>query len=147
MQLAELPNWSGAHCLGKDPEGFFPRRGTAQVTARAAKLVCNGDGEDQKECPRRVQCLEYALERKERDGIWGGMSEKQRSTLARRRRQDAADRELELTQPPVTVTTAVDAVGRRRKARITERAAAAATRSKETSSAQSRVIVRVTYAA
>jgi WhiB family redox-sensing transcriptional regulator len=32
-------------------------------------------------CEVRAQCLEYALERDERFGIWGGLSERERRKL------------------------------------------------------------------
>jgi WhiB family redox-sensing transcriptional regulator len=35
-------------------------------------------------CPVRLDCLEYALEARERFGIWGGTTEKQRRRLLRR---------------------------------------------------------------
>ena len=45
---------------------FFPERGGSTVKAKA---IC-------KECKVREECLEFAVERKERFGIWGGKSER-----------------------------------------------------------------------
>lgn len=38
-------------------------------------------------CPVRDECLDYALERRQDDGIWGGMTPKERYNLRRRRRR------------------------------------------------------------
>ncbi|MFD9569942.1 WhiB family transcriptional regulator [Streptomyces sp. NPDC059982] len=62
-----------ALCAQTDPEEFFPEKGG---TTRAAKTVCTA-------CQVRDECLEAALTRPERFGIWGGMSEHERSTLHR----------------------------------------------------------------
>lgn len=62
-----------AACKNMDGNVFFPERG---VPAETAKAVCRG-------CPVRLQCLEYALTAKERFGIWGGMSERERRRLRR----------------------------------------------------------------
>lgn len=97
LDLDNEPTFEGALCGGMPTDAFFPERGTAQITARDAKAICNGiDGKDA--CPARGVCLEYALERKERFGIWGGMSEKERSRVAKERRVAAKKRELELEQ-------------------------------------------------
>lgn len=64
-----------ANCLGVDPELFFPERG---ASTREAKAVCAG-------CAVRLECLEYALRNHEKFGIWGGLSERERRRLRRRR--------------------------------------------------------------
>jgi WhiB family redox-sensing transcriptional regulator len=92
------PDWTGANCLGKKPDGFFPERGTAQITARDAKRVCNGENHGESVCPLRGQCLEYALDSKERFGIWGGRSERERARIAKTRRVAAKRHELEIEQ-------------------------------------------------
>ncbi len=62
-------------CAQTDPDAFFPDKGGA--TTRAAKAVCAG-------CPVRTECLTYALDRGERFGVWGGMSERERHRLLTR---------------------------------------------------------------
>ena len=64
-----------AHCLGVDPDLFFPERG---ASTREAKEVCRG-------CVVREDCLEYALGNSEKFGIWGGMSERERRRIRRQR--------------------------------------------------------------
>lgn len=64
-----------ANCLGVDPDLFFPERG---ASTREAKGVCAG-------CEVRAECLEYALEKGEKFGIWGGLSERERRRLRRQR--------------------------------------------------------------
>ncbi|MPZ67821.1 MAG: hypothetical protein GEU83_20825 [Pseudonocardiaceae bacterium] len=58
-------------------KAFFPDKGGS---TRDAKRVCHT-------CPIRRACLEYALNHDERFGIWGGMSERERRALRRRRKQ------------------------------------------------------------
>ena len=64
-----------ANCLRVDPELFFPERG---ASSREAKSVFAG-------CAVRLECLEYALRNHEKFGIWGGLSERERRRLRRRR--------------------------------------------------------------
>lgn len=69
--------WEQAVCSQVDPEIFFPVPGGKHTTA---KLICRS-------CPVREQCLEYAQAHRLRDGIWGGLSDRERLAL---RRGDAA---------------------------------------------------------
>jgi len=64
-----------ANCMGVDPDLFFPERG---ASTREAKEVCRG-------CVVREDCLEYALANSEKFGIWGGLSERERRKIRRRR--------------------------------------------------------------
>ena len=64
-----------ANCMGVDPDLFFPERG---ASTREAKEVCRG-------CVVREDCLEYALANGEKFGIWGGLSERERRKIRRRR--------------------------------------------------------------
>ena len=64
-----------ANCMGVDPDLFFPGRG---ASTREAKEVCRG-------CVVREDCLEYALANGEKFGIWGGLSERERRKIRRRR--------------------------------------------------------------
>ncbi len=73
--FADPPEWQErALCAQTDPEAFFPEKGGS---TREAKRICSG-------CEVRNECLEYALEKDERFGIWGGMSERERRRLRRR---------------------------------------------------------------
>ena len=63
-----------ALCAQTDPEAFFPEKGGS---TREAKRVCAS-------CDVRGECLEYALAKDERFGIWGGLSERERRELKRR---------------------------------------------------------------
>jgi WhiB family redox-sensing transcriptional regulator len=53
-----------------DPELWFPLGKGPETRAQVeeATAIC-------RECPVRVECLEYALEHKVPDGIWGGVTE------------------------------------------------------------------------
>lgn len=65
-----------ALCAQTDPEAFFPEKGGS---TREAKKICVG-------CEVKDECLEYALAKDERFGIWGGMSERERRRLKSLRR-------------------------------------------------------------
>jgi WhiB family redox-sensing transcriptional regulator len=65
-----------AACRGIDPELFFPTRGG---DTRQPRAVCA-------DCPVRTDCLEHAITTNEKVGIWGGLSERERRQLRRRRR-------------------------------------------------------------
>lgn len=62
-----------ALCAQTDPEAFFPDKGGS---TREAKKMCAS-------CTVVEQCLEYAMARDERFGIWGGKSERERRAMKR----------------------------------------------------------------
>ena len=70
----ELSWQERALCAQTDPEAFFPEKGGS---TREAKRVCLS-------CDVRAECLDYALGKDERFGIWGGLSERERRRLKRR---------------------------------------------------------------
>ncbi len=61
-----------ASCRGVDAELFFP---ATEEAAGTAKAICET-------CPVRLACLAFALERNERFGVWGGLTEKERARLS-----------------------------------------------------------------
>lgn len=68
-----------AACRGVDPDIFYP---ASDEEAEAAKAICAT-------CPVREACLEYALANRERDGVWGGATERERRRIVRQRRKSA----------------------------------------------------------
>lgn len=62
-----------ALCAQTDPEAFFPEKGGS---TKEAKRVCA-------QCGVRDDCLQAALDKDERFGIWGGKSERERRRLKR----------------------------------------------------------------
>lgn len=68
-----------AACRGLDPEVFYP---VTDEEAEVAKSVCRG-------CPVRQPCLEHALSSREKDGVWGGATERERRRIIRQRRRTA----------------------------------------------------------
>lgn len=66
-------------CRGVDPDIFFP---VSDEDAGPAKAICA-------ECSVREACLEYALATRERDGVWGGATERERRRIIRQRRKTA----------------------------------------------------------
>jgi WhiB family redox-sensing transcriptional regulator len=68
-----------AACKGVEPDIFYP---ASEEEAEVAKAVCGV-------CPVRQPCLEYALSSRERDGVWGGATEKERRRILRQRRKSA----------------------------------------------------------
>ncbi len=72
---AWVDEWaSRAQCTDQDPDALFVR-GKAQHDAKA---VC-------KTCPVLAQCLAEALDNRTEFGVWGGMTERERRALLRKR--------------------------------------------------------------
>ena len=68
-------DWTSAAACGEaDPDELFVT-GAAQ---NRAKAVCGG-------CPVRTECLSDALDNRVEFGVWGGMTERERRALLRRR--------------------------------------------------------------
>ncbi|ASU56088.1 transcription factor WhiB [Nocardiopsis dassonvillei] len=94
-----------AKCREIDPDALFVQ-GAAQ---NRAKLICRG-------CPVRTQCLAEALDSRIEFGVWGGMTERERRALLRRRKDvtnwyellTSAERQYEREQaeqePPTSPT-------------------------------------------
>jgi WhiB family redox-sensing transcriptional regulator len=74
MQIEQTDWRVNASCRDEDPDGLFVR-GKEQ---RKAKLVCIA-------CPVRTECLAEALDGRIEFGVWGGMTERERRALLRRR--------------------------------------------------------------
>ncbi|MFH9826662.1 WhiB family transcriptional regulator [Streptomyces bobili] len=72
-----------AVCRGADPEELFAE-GAAQ---NRAKVLCTG-------CPVRTECLAHALDHRIEHGVWGGMTERERRALLKRRPTVASWRRL-----------------------------------------------------
>ena len=64
-----------ANCRGADVDIFFPDRG---ASTRGAKEICAA-------CQVRSECLDYAVTRGEKFGIWGGLSERERRKIRKQR--------------------------------------------------------------
>jgi WhiB family redox-sensing transcriptional regulator len=74
MILQQL-NWRvRASCRDVDPDRLFVK-GADQ---RKVKMVCLS-------CPVRTECLAEALDKRIEFGVWGGMTERERRSLLRRR--------------------------------------------------------------
>ena len=73
------PSWQlHAACRGLGPDLFFDDRG--EIGYRAARKVCA-------DCPVRAECLDHALAAPvEKFGLWGGLTERERRRLRRRRK-------------------------------------------------------------
>ncbi|MFE5538720.1 WhiB family transcriptional regulator [Streptomyces sp. NPDC056492] len=70
-----ITDWSAhAACRTTDPDELYVQ-GAAQSRAKA---VCTG-------CPVRTECLADALDNRVEFGVWGGMTERERRALLRRR--------------------------------------------------------------
>lgn len=74
LDVGPTQDWQRqAACLGAGPSQFFPERGGEVMSAKRA---CVG-------CGVRRSCLVFALTKRERHGIWGGMAERQRRRVRR----------------------------------------------------------------
>lgn len=76
----QVPWQAYALCAETDPDAFFPEKGGS---VREAKKICRA-------CEVRTQCLQDAIARGERFGIWGGVSERELRRLHRDRVQQTA---------------------------------------------------------
>ena len=74
-------------CKHTNPDIFFPdpfedQEDVVFTKTKQAKAICA-------ECPLTEECLRYALENPELQGIWGGSTVKERQLLRRRMRARA----------------------------------------------------------
>jgi len=74
------PDWDKGACTRQGDDLFYPAGDTGDGRAQAdrAKLVCA-------RCPIRPGCLSWALDNGEDQGVWGGLTEKERRMLHRRK--------------------------------------------------------------
>ena len=76
--VGDVISWRDrAACRGADPDLFFPDEGNAAGIERA-KQTCAS-------CPVSWECLSYAIESNQTEGIWGGTTRGERRRLRRRR--------------------------------------------------------------
>jgi WhiB family redox-sensing transcriptional regulator len=68
-----------AACRGAEPDIFYP---VSEDEAEDAKNIC-------RQCAVIETCLEFALANRERDGVWGGATERERRRMLRQRRKSA----------------------------------------------------------
>jgi WhiB family redox-sensing transcriptional regulator len=96
MEVLGRPRWMArGACAGVATGVFYPGRGGADEAA-AAKAVCGG-------CGVRAECLRYALDHRQRDGVWGGTTEKERRAMLRDWRAGRA-----AVAPPLPEVVATD---------------------------------------
>ena len=83
------PDWSwqdDAHCRGEDLVLFFgpdgEQRAEREIREAKAKRICG-------RCPVRSECLDYAVSRPEKYGLYGGLNEDERANERRRRMRSA----------------------------------------------------------
>ncbi|WP_420450489.1 WhiB family transcriptional regulator [Ilumatobacter sp.] len=79
MTTTEPTWWDLGACRGLAAEIFYP---DDEDGALDAKAVCDG-------CAVRSACLEHALASREKVGVWGGASERDRRRIVRQRRRRA----------------------------------------------------------
>ncbi len=79
MSVQELKWWDLGACRGLAAEVFYPDDDDG---AEAAKAVCAG-------CSVQGPCLDYALAVREKVGVWGGATERDRRRILRQRRRSA----------------------------------------------------------
>lgn len=80
--VAPAADWRDlAECRGIDPGIFHPAdEEENEFSAEPAKAICV-------ECPVREACLEHAITVREKHGVWGGLTARERRRLIRRRRR------------------------------------------------------------
>ena len=70
-----------AACRGVNPDIFYPVT-EDDADAAEAKAICA-------RCPVLEPCAEYALSAREKIGVWGGLTERDRRRIIRHRRKTA----------------------------------------------------------
>jgi WhiB family transcriptional regulator, redox-sensing transcriptional regulator len=79
---SQVMSWRAkGRCRGSDPAVFYPPP-EDDSQAEEAKLICGI-------CPVRQPCLEFALTTREKHGVWGGLTERERRRVLRQRRKTA----------------------------------------------------------
>lgn len=71
--------WHLGACKGLEAGIFYP---DDEHEAQAAKSVCEG-------CEVKATCLDHALTFREKSGVWGGATERDRRRILRQRRRPA----------------------------------------------------------
>lgn len=85
--MSSSSEWTAqAACRASDPDSLFVQ-GAAQ---NRAKVICQG-------CVVRTECLADALDNRVEFGVWGGMTERERRALLRRRPQVTSWRQVLLS--------------------------------------------------
>ncbi|MEX2423893.1 MAG: WhiB family transcriptional regulator [Acidimicrobiia bacterium] len=83
IELLELEAefWrEGAACVDHPEVDFFSASAGSDETARATAICAS--------CPVADECLGFAIETNQPDGIWGGYTTKERVKIRRRRLED-----------------------------------------------------------
>jgi WhiB family transcriptional regulator, redox-sensing transcriptional regulator len=82
--MSKDPWYDYAACGGGDLDRFFS---TDPADQQVATRICL-------QCPVRQACLQYAMDRAEPYGVWGGLNERERRNLRRvLRRRDQAEQD------------------------------------------------------
>lgn len=68
-------------CRGSETMVFYPPSDDDSL-AEEAKMICSM-------CAVRKPCLEFALNTREKHGVWGGLTERERRRVLRQRRRSA----------------------------------------------------------
>ncbi len=81
LHLEDLSSWRDAAACARRPDvDFFVSPEDAPGVERATAVCAS--------CPVAAECLAFAIETNQPDGIWGGMTATERSRLRRRWMQD-----------------------------------------------------------
>jgi len=80
MSADDWRHWAECRRDGFDPETWHPvgNSNAAVAQAEEAAAVC-------RHCPVMEQCLQYALENRIDEGVWGGLTEAERRRIHRRK--------------------------------------------------------------
>ncbi len=79
VTVQEAKWWDLGACRGLDSSIFYPED---EEQAESAKNVCST-------CHVQAACLDHALTFREKAGVWGGATERDRRRIIRQRRRSA----------------------------------------------------------
>lgn len=71
--MLDLPWRERAICKDSDPDAWYPTESSGYPDA---ERLCDP-------CPVKAECLQYALENDEQEGVWGGLRPRRRNKLRR----------------------------------------------------------------
>ena len=92
--IPDLDWLDNAACAGMDQRAFFADGYHSRAQVRAAKKVCAI-------CPVQAACRDWAIATGERNGVWGGMSQKE---LRQKRRRFTSRAKTDTTAPQAPAT-------------------------------------------
>lgn len=82
MDMPRWTQWASCKNPAYDADWWWPEKADLDERTKIAVAIC-------RTCRVRDLCLDYAIQHRERYGIWGGSNPAQRNAIAAQRRREA----------------------------------------------------------